>query len=143
MALFGLYTSKREKEAIQQKKVDQLKENQHRLGQELRSALELAAFQNTDYKTFKDGNISQNIGRLKINAIPENGNDYSLLVRIENSEVGGPRFYDIWQIDINTPKDELHVFRCPYGPDSYAPLSSFEAKKQEISDLVRNYRLFR
>jgi hypothetical protein len=142
MALFGLYTSKKEKEALRIKAEEELVKKQNEYGQELYKSLCKAGSENTVVRKFKDGTVSENIGNIIVSTIPENGSNYSIIVAVENFAIGSPKHYNLWQMDVNVQKGELHVFKCSYGPDSYYPLSSFQQKKTELSDMVRNYRLF-
>ena len=148
MALFGLYTSKKEKRAMElevQRKNEELDKTQLDLGEELRRHLQNAASQNDVVNKFRDGRVCDTVGNIRISPIPKNGQSYSLLIRVENSGIAEPKFYDIMQVDINLrkPGQELHTFRCSYGPDNYSHLSSFNEKKQELSDFVRDYRLLK
>ena len=164
MALFGLYKTKKEREREERERqageLEKKLTTQKQLGEELTRDLVSAASENRVYNVMQDGTVvteatvhgfrtGKKFGPVAVEALPNNGRQYSVCVGVVNPTVltqFSPSHpgYPILQADINMSETgkELHVHHGAYGADEYHPIISFAQVKADLVRRVQEYRLF-
>ena len=114
-------------------------EKQKALVNEFYSSLQEAGRSNKVYNILQ-GEPNKELGPIEAYKI---NNDTSVIVSFSDPS-SMQRRGDLIQIsvDLSNTGQEIHLFQAPYGPDKDFSLEQKDAALREVTDYVKNYRLY-
>lgn len=121
---------------------------QDEIGLTLTRLMKEASLKNEVYNLYEDGSREEKIKRIVIQALPRNGQNFTVLSTLPSegcsSVTFGVRGYPVHQVDINLAMTgkEIHLLNGPYGPDKYWSIDQLQFFKKLIAKEVREYTLF-
>jgi hypothetical protein len=139
-------TSKKEKPLEDKNEADQLekrKREQSEMGEKMFDQLKIAVESNQVFNIMSDGKQAESVGPMKVSKIENNGNRFTI-----NVDIVAPKamqgFYPVYEfnVDLGNEGQEIHAFKCPYGPDNFYGRQALELFIEKYTREVSEFRLY-